>query len=371
MPIKVMHLTNSLNIGGLETLLLSLLGQIDRTLVSPSVCTMTPASSLIPEFEAANVNVFTLDKKNGLDPVFLAQLVRLLKSQEINVLHTHNFGAWLYGAIAGKLAGISVVNTEHSNVPSHNRRRVVIERMLSKISHKIICDSQAVLDYMTQYQKISPDKSVLILNGVDCDRFGQTPDNVSVRQTVLGIDQEQTAIGIIARLVPVKNHAGLLHAIKVLKETEVSRFKLVIVGDGPEKTSLQALCQQLELDDVVIFTGARRDIPQIMSALDIFVLNSFSEGLPITLLEAMAARKSVVATRVGGIPEILGDDGQAGTLVPRDNPVAVAQALRELIMDKEKRTHMGLAGRERVLQKASLRSMSRSYEAVYQDCVAN
>lgn len=364
-----MHLTNSLNIGGLETLLLSLLGQIDRKLISPTVCTMTPSSSLIPEFEAAEVEVFTLNKKQGLDSTFLRQLVRLLKSQDIDVLHTHNFGAWFYGAIAGKLAGVSVVNTEHSNVPSHNKRRVVIERWLSKLSHKVICDSQAVLDYMTQYQKIPPHKSVLILNGVDCERFGSTGDTATFRKT-LDIDPHQTAIGIVARLVPVKNHSGLLQAIKVLME-QTSAFKLIIVGDGPEKSSLQELSKQLGLNDVVTFTGARRDIPQIMSALDIFVLNSFSEGLPITLLEAMAARKSVVATRVGGIPEILGNDGQAGTLVPRDNPAAVANALEELIQDKDKRTLMGLTARERVLQKASLGSMSRSYEAVYQECVAD
>ena len=366
MKIKVLHITNSLNIGGLETLLLSLLKQIDREAFVPCVCTLTPSSSLIPEFEEQGIKVFTITKKKGINVKLFFRLIILLRKEKIQIIHTHNFGAWFYGAVAGFFCNVAVVNTEHSNVPESNRRQLWGEKFLAGLSKKIICDSYSVLNFMATKQKIAPSKLKMILNGVDCNLFGIIAPNESIKHE-LGILPNQVAIGIVARLVPVKNHIGLLKGINLIRRN-TTKFKLFIVGDGECRPDLEQFVKDNGLEKQVSFLGNRRDIPEIMAIIDIFVLNSFSEGLPITILEAMASRKPVIATNVGGNREILGHNGEAGILVKSDCPEELAETMLSLIKDASLRERLGDNARKRVEENASLVAMVRKYENIYRNC---
>ena len=365
---RIMHLTFSLDVGGLETLLLSLLKKIDRSQYRPMVCTLSAGGQLAHEFADNGIEVFSLPKKPGLDPGLIIRLARLFKAQQIDIVHTHNFGAWLYGVTAGALARVPVINTEHSNVPAHKRVQMLAERPMATLSRYIICDSNAVKQHLQHRQKIPASKLKLILNGVDVDAFGDFPE-ASTLKTSLNIPPEAVVLSSIARLAPVKNHLGLLEAVRHLRKLTTTPFRLLIIGEGECRPALESFVAENDLTDEVIFLGRRRDIPELLAVTDIFVLASLMEGLPIALLEAMASSRPSVVTNVGGNPEILGDDNRAGILVePRQNE-QLAQALAKLIDDPQLRRQLGRMARRRVEEKASLKNMVHSYQNLYKNCL--
>jgi sugar transferase (PEP-CTERM/EpsH1 system associated) len=365
---NLMQLTFSLGVGGLETLLLSLLNKIDRDKFNPIVCTLTTIDGLAEEFEESGIRVMALGKKNGLDFGLIFKLARILKKEKIDVLHTHNFGAWFYGSLAGKLAGVKVINTEHSNVPDNKKLQIHGEKLMARLSNTIICDSVAVADFMLQIQNIPKSKIKVILNGVDTDLYKAHKGLNSFRET-LGISETTAVIACVARLHPRKNHQGLLEAALKLKQY-TKDFKLLIIGQGQCKDSLEGYVKENGLSDNVLFLGNRRDIPKLLSIVDVFVLNSYSEGLPIAILEAMASSIPVIATNVGGNSEIIGVDSKAGVLIPVDSPNRLANEIFNLVSDKTKCFRMGATARERVEEKASLNAMVKHYENVYMNSLA-
>ena len=364
---NLMQLTYSLGVGGLETLLLSLLNKIDREQFNPIVCTLTESDGLTEEFEQNGIRVITLKKKHGIDIGLIIKLARILKRERIHVLHTHNFGAWYYGVTAGKLAGVKVVNTEHSNVPENKILQVHGEKLMARASHSIICDSEAVASKMHDHQNIPKSKLKIILNGVDTELYKKGFDGSKLKES-LNITPSESVIACIARLHPRKNHLGLLQAIRILRRY-TENFKLIIVGEGECEKELKDFSDLHGLSDHVLFLGNRRDIPELLSIVDIFVLNSYDEGLPIAILEAMATSIPVIATDVGGNGEIIGKDDKAGVLIPIDAPERLAKELHLLMSDELKIRRMGATARERVEEKASLDSMVKSYEEIYRTCL--
>ena len=365
---RVMHLTFSLDVGGLETLLLSFLKKIDRSQYHPMVCTLSDGGQLAREFIENDIEIHSLPKRPGLDPGLVRRLAQLLRAQRVDIVHTHNFGAWLYGIAAGVLARVPVINTEHSNVPAHKRLQMLAERPMAALSRYIICDSDAVRQNLQYRQKIPQKKLKLILNGVDVDAFGDTSRSAALKRS-LNIPAEAVVLSSIARLAPIKNHLGLLEAIRQLRNLTDTPFRLLIVGDGECRTSLEAFVDTHGLAENVQFLGRRRDIPELLSITDIFVLASLMEGLPIALLEAMASSRPAVVTNVGGNTEILGADNRAGILVePRQNE-QLACALATLIDNPEQRLRLGQIARARVEKKASLNRMVHEYQGLYQSCL--
>ncbi len=366
---NILHLTFSLDVGGLETLLLALLRKLDRETFHPIVCTLSANGALISEFEQNGIEIITMPKKPGLDFGLMLRLAKLFRTRRIDLVHTHNFGAWLYGVAAGALSRTPVINTEHSNVPAHKKLQMLAEKPMARLSRFIICDSEAVRRQLGQQQKIPAWKLKLILNGVDIEAFSRAGRPDRLRQA-LGLPAETVVLACIARLAPVKNHSGLLAAIETISSRTDKPFHLLVIGDGECRSSLEAETRGRGLEDRVSFLGKRRDIPELLSLVDIFVLASFMEGLPIALLEAMASGKPSVVTDVGGNGEILGRDGRAGLLVPSGDQEALSAALLSLIDDSEQRRNMGRAARARVEERASLTRMVSEYQKLYQACLA-
>ena len=361
-PQRIMHLNQSLGMGGIETLILQLCARLDRAAYAPSVCVLEGGGPLAVEFEAAGVPVHVMKKGRGVDwrlPVRLAQLVR---REGIDILHTHNTAAWFYGVLAARLSGLPVVHTEHTSPSYHARRWRKIEKALSLATDRISAVSGSVARVMTEEQGIAANKVRVVHNGIEASLYGGAADGAALK-AALGIPRSAPVVGNVARLFPNKDHGTLLRAFKRVVE-RVSSATLLIAGEGPLRGEVEAEVRRLQLSGTVHLLGNRRDIPALLRVFDLFVLSSVKEGLPMALLEAMAAGKPVVATEVDGNPELVVHEG-TGLLVPPGNPDALAEAICRLLQDQGAAQRMGRQGRERVRRLFTFERMADAYQDVY------
>jgi glycosyltransferase involved in cell wall biosynthesis len=202
-----------------------------------------------------------------------------------------------------------------------------------------------------------------VMNGVDLQRFSNHLPRGKIRNS-LGISSHSIVIGTVGRFEPVKDQATFLRAMAILLKTYSNNIKAILVGDGPLREDLHAVTSKLKINEHVTFLGKRDDIPDLLRVMDIFVLPSISEGISNTILEAMASALPVVATDVGGTPEIV-ENGVTGLLVPKENPEIMARSLLELIEDQEKRKTMGQQGRKNAEKYFSIERMVDTYESLY------
>jgi sugar transferase (PEP-CTERM/EpsH1 system associated) len=360
---KIIYIVYSLGIGGAEIMIRDLVKGLDRENYEPYVCTFSNGGILEKDFKEMGVQVLVVEKGEGNDFRLPAKLAWALKKMHIDIVHTHNTSVWLYGGIAKCLARIPfLVHTEHSNIPKNKKKLILAKRGLSKLTDQVITVCNDVARFMCEVEKIDNTKIKVIYNGIRMDYFGASKDKYNKRKE-LGISDEDVVMGIVARLVPAKDHKLLLQAIKLLKDE--LRFRLLIVGDGELYENLRGLSRSLEIDDKVVFMGARRDIRELLGAMDLFVLSSKSEGCSITLLEAMASELPVVATRVGGNSEIVRHN-ETGLLVPHGDPVELAQAIFYMFSNPERMRKFGKEGRERALKQFSAETMVKNYSEVYE-----
>ena len=356
---NILHVVNSLKIGGLETFVIDFVRKGSGAEKGFIVCLecLGELGTAVPD-----IPIFSLDKQPGVQLGCINKIRTIADKYKIDIIHTHNEGAHFYGAVAGFFSGIPVVHTRHGIHDPGNLKRNVLEWFSSLLSKMVIGVSQDISNLYIGKIKVPRSKVTTILNGVDTESFFR---QISNRSKIFGIDLpcELIMIGIVARLVTVKGHRALFEACQIVARCNV-RFRLAVIGDGPEMHNLIQLALQFGLSEIVIFTGARRDIADILNCLDIFALSSLSEGISITLLEAMACELPVVATRVGGNPEVV-VDGETGFLVPPQDSSAFAEKLLILMKDIPRRKSMGLAGRNRVLKNFSIQKSVREYQTCY------
>jgi sugar transferase (PEP-CTERM/EpsH1 system associated) len=358
----VAHIVLSLQIGGLEELVLNLVRKMDPSRYRLSVVVLREDGPLSLEMERLGITVHRLHGAEGFSVPLIRRLAALLREHRIDAVHTHDLGPFIYGGVASvRNFSRNVFHTEHSYLAQNSRRLREFERALGYYARVIIADSRDVAQMLIERQKIPARKVVTILNGIDLDRFDQL-DARAIRQE-LGIKSEAFVVGTVGRLVPVKNQALLIRAFAQFASDGTA--ELIIVGDGSERAELESLATGLGVRERVHFTGARRDIPAILAGLDLFVLPSFSEGLSLTLLEAMAALCPVIATRVGGNPEVI-SDGQNGLLVASNDVAQLTGAMQRMNgSDPAWRESLAASGRRTVEEKFSLESMVKAYGELY------
>ncbi len=367
--IRVLHITFSLDRGGLERLVFALLTKLTRTRFQPIVCTLQREGALEGLFEAAGIPVHVVEKKEGVDPFLVIKLARLFQRERIDLVHTHNASPWLYGVLATALSGCGrVIHTEHSNIEVTQRLMMRVSPYLSKRTSAIAAVSTEVARCMIDRQRIDPKNVHVVFNGVDVEKYKANQEKAVANKHDLNIPDDCSVVGIVARLVPVKDHMTLLRAFQSVVE-QMKNVKLLIIGDGECREEMVCLCDALKLTDHVQFLGARDDIQDLLPLFDLFVLSSLSEGLSIALLEAMATGTPVVATKVGGNCDAVAD-GVTGLLVESQNPKALALAMLRILQDRSFAKEMGSRGRQRVLDHFSLESMTNQYEALYQSALA-
>ena len=289
-------------------------------------------------FEQKGINTFYVSKKRKF-PVFnilaIWKLSKLLKREKVDILHCHKHKPTVYGTIAAKFAGVPVIISHvHGLNRSRNFKRKFMNRFIFKRVSKIVTVGQAVKkDVLRANPSVCADKVFSLGNSIDYGRFADVKISKEQAKKNIGLPEKSFVFGTVGRLVPTKGQAFLLEAFAKVKQKK-SEAELIFIGKGRLESQLKEKADKMGLADSVHFLGKRSDIPQILRAMDVFVLPSIAEGLPRSLLEAMAAGLPCVATVVGGIVEILGD-GEFGLLVPAENAQALAKAMMKFIVMPE------------------------------------
>jgi glycosyltransferase involved in cell wall biosynthesis len=288
-----------------------------------------------------------------------------IRQRAPDIVHVHN-APWLKACWAARLAGApAVVHTFHGLPASVTARDKHLMRMGARLTDAIAAVSEPLTDYAETELHVPRAKLRVIRNGIDVARY-RAARTGSLRRA-LGLDDEALLVGIVARFDPVKDHETMLTAFREVSAA-VPSSHLVLIGDGELRAAIASRARELELDRRVHFLGTQRDIPAVLPELDVVALSSRAEGLPMALLEAMAAGRAVVATSVGAIPELLRDG--AGVTAPPGDPAALAAALVGLLRDAPARARAGEIARERVTTGYSLAVMANAYEAMYREVIA-
>jgi glycosyltransferase involved in cell wall biosynthesis len=333
-------------------------------------CLHTPGS-LAAGLEAAGVRVSCGHKRIGPDLRVVRELRQLAKGRQRALLHSHSMMPNYYACAARLLAplAITVVNTRHdmgSTRPDDPRERLY--RLSVPLTRLAIMVSERVKERFVTAGIVPARKARVVLNGIrtDCPRLDEPAQRAEARRR-LGIDGGQYAIGCVGRLVELKNHAAALRCLTKLAPG-APQPQLFLIGAGPLQRQLESLASELGLDSRVRILGERSDARDLLPGLDLFLMPSLTEGHSIALLEAAAAGLPIVATRVGGNPEIV-DHERTGLLVPAGDEASMTAAVMRLFLDRKLASEMGAAARSWVTDHISVPAMANGYESVYAEAV--
>jgi sugar transferase (PEP-CTERM/EpsH1 system associated) len=365
----VVHLVYALGVGGLETLLVDCINRMPA--YRHAVVCLTRYTSFAERIRRDDVQLFALGKPPGLGLKTHLTFWRLMRRLRPAVLHTYNLAAMEY-AFTAAAAGVPVrIHAEHGRDasdphgldPKHN----FLRRRLSPFIDRYVPVSEDLDRWLADVVGISRKRILFIKNGVDTERYAPGGAHAADAPFADG----DLVIGTVARVQDVKNHRVLVDAFARLRTllahthpNLAPRVKLAIVGDGPLLPAVREQVARLQLDDAVWLPGARADVAALLQTFDVFALPSLAEGTPVSMLEAMACGLPVVASRVGGIPEVV-DDGVQGLLVPPADVAALEQALARYVQDPSLRAAHGKAARTRVEERYSMRAMVDAYGALY------
>ncbi|MBI3780859.1 MAG: glycosyltransferase [candidate division NC10 bacterium] len=372
---KILYIIGSLDIGGSEQQLIKLAVGLDRSRFNPVVCCLSKHGALRDELTKHGVRVEIVSFR-GLSffrhlPRVLLQLGRLvlfIKRERPDIIHCILFWAYIIGTYAAKMAGVPIVIASRRGLGHFKANKphdLFLERLANQMTDLIVANSEAVKEDVIREEKVEPSRIRVIHNGVDLSLYDVQPE--TALRTSLGIPERARVIGVVANLIHYKGHGFFLRACQEIKRKHPAT-KFLLIGEGPLRGELMALAKGLELESDVLFLGSRPDVPRLLALMDVVVLPSLEEGFPNAVLEAMAARKPVVASRVGGVPEAV-VHGETGILVPPKDPAALAEAIRWLLEHPVEAARFGEAGRHRVAERFDLSTMVLQYEVVYERLV--
>lgn len=363
--IRVLHLIKGLGRGGAENLLSQGLRVADRSRYEYSYAYFVPCkNALVPELEAggAEVSLFSARSSAACFRHILA-ISEFVRRRQIDVIHCHLPIASVVGRFAGAVAGVPVVSTEHNLLQRYHVATRLISTSTWGLQSRVIAVSNEVKDSILEH--VGDDVPVdVILNGVDVERFGDRTGNVESVRANLGLPTDAFVIGTVAVFRTQKRLEHWLRvAASVLKEAPNAHF--LLVGDGPERETVDREICRLRLGERVHLPGLQSDVSSYLSAMNVYLMTSEFEGLPIAMLEAMASRLPIVATSVGGIPEAV-RHGQDGYLVAQGDIEGATAAVLSLVRDQERRRHMGRNARARVVESFAIEPMQRKLEGIYE-----
>jgi glycosyltransferase involved in cell wall biosynthesis len=352
--------------GGAERIAITTTALLDRSRFMPSMCATRATSLSDPLLEESGVPLLILDRTSPLSIRSWRPLVELLRSERVDVVHAHKFGSNLWASVIGRLTGVPVVVAhEHTWSFEGNAKRKLLDRhVIGRLATAVVAVSEQDRRRMISIEKLPPEKVVHVPNAVV---LPPTTAENRVRQE-LGVPSAAPLVVSVSVLRPQKSLDVLIEAAARVHES-VPEARFLIVGDGPERETLAGLVRRLRLQEVVMLTGHRTDVGDVLAASDVVASSSAYEGSPLALIESIGAGKPVVATRVGGVPEIV-RDGVEGFLVPPGRPEAFAEKLVALLRDPELRARMGAAGRNRQCTEFDMPVMVRRLENLYESLFA-
>lgn len=360
-PVTIFHLVSSLDVGGTQTGMLQTIRRLDPVDFRSVVCSVMPSGRIAARMEEEGIRTCSLGITSPWDLRAVPRLLPLLKNEGPQILHSYLFHANLLGRIAGRLAGVpAIVNSERS-VNQLGQSRVLLSRMTSSLATAVETNSGAGREYVLSTLGVSPGKTHVIYPGVELPKR-QPGDGRSVRGE-LDLGYDSPLIGFVGRLYPVKGGEQAIRAFAAVVQG-LPQARLIVAGDGPERRRLEEIAVSLGVGQTVQFLGYREDVHSIMAAIDALAIPSLTESLPRAALEAMAAGKPVVATRVGGIPEVV-EDGVTGLLAEPGDTAGLARSLVRLLSDGTLARRMGDRGREKVEKIFSASASVARYEQLY------
>lgn len=368
-PLRVLWFIKGLGAGGAERLLERSIPYLDRDRFHYELAYLLPwKNMLVSSFERASIPVHCLNFRRNFDLTVLGRLRTLLQRNEIDLVHAHLPVPGVLARFAK--AGTNVkwlAYTEH-NVPSRYMR---MTRFLNGLTYPMnditIAVSQTIAQQVQAYQRRGRPRLVTILNGVELNDFEEGPSREEICRQ-FGFPPDAYLIVNVANLVHKKGHRYLLSAAKRVLAAE-PRARFLLIGAGPLRDELAREARKLDLNGHVVMTGFREDATTLMKVADVFVLSSLHEGLPVSLLEAMAAARPIVATRAGGVPELI-STGETGVLVSPADDRSLAAELLKLLRDPDLRRRLGDAARQRVAQGHGMARMVHAVENVYEELAA-
>ena len=360
---RIGYVLPRLNWGGSEKHLLQLASGLRQRGHEVMMTCLFQEGLLAPEARAREIPLVCLDLPYRWGARTLFGLFKSLRAHPVDVLHTCLFGFHLFTGLPARLLKVPVILSSRREIGWwQTTKHRWTENLGNLFVDRVLCCSKAVEEWTREKERIAPEKLITLYNGVDLARFASPSDSSGIRRR-LGIPEEAPLIGTVANFAVEKGYPYLLDAAReILRKKPEAWF--LFVGFGPLEKEMKEKAGELPGRQQIIFAGARHDIPDLIGAMDIFVLASVIEGFPNVLLEALAMAKPVVATRVGGIPELV-DSGVDGILVPPADGPSLAEALLTLIRNREEASQMGSRGRKKVEQNFSLESMIDRYEDFY------
>ena len=358
-----MHILDSLNVGGLENGVVNLVNSLDPCKYNHVICCLREVGPMAERLHRKDTEIVCMGN-DSTDYFMPLKLKRLINRIGPEVVHTRNWGT-IDGIIAAKLAKVKyVMHGEHgrefTDLHGSNYRRNLARWVLGRWVNLFVAVSDEIKSWLVNKVGIPEKKIVTIINGVDTKKFFPPADKGKVKQD-LGIDPNTFIVGTVGRLDKVKNYEMLVKAM-LLKFNEFPH-KLILIGNGPERANLEAFVTTHRLSNVEFF-GEKQNIQDYLQIFDLFVLTSVGEGISNTILEAMATGVPVIATRVGGNPEIV-QDNVTGSLIPSGDHAILSEMITKYLNDRSLCEKHGQAGRLRCEKLFSLNVMVEKYDRLY------
>jgi glycosyltransferase involved in cell wall biosynthesis len=376
-PVPVLYVIPRMSIGGAQKHLLAVFRRLDRQRFAPMLCCLSTdrggGGDLLDAVRALDVPVLDARVRDGANalarPDAIRQMARIAgeaRRARVRIVHSYLFHANWFGTVAARLARVPVAIVSKRNVDVYERARDRWAcRIVNRLADCVTAVAQGVADHVARAEGCPRDKIVVVPNGIDIRDAELQPAS---RPEGLGPATDHLVVGNIARLVWYKGHVELLDAMARVGR-EHPRVQLCVVGDGPLRSTLQEHARSVGLNGAARFLGTVPEAWRLLPHFDIFVLPSRWEGMSNGLLEAMAAGRPIVATAVGGNPELI-TDGETGLLVPPEDPAALAAAIARLIREPALARRLGETARRRVEQEYTLDAMVRRMERLYDDLMA-
>jgi glycosyltransferase involved in cell wall biosynthesis len=365
---RVLHVIHSLHRGGAERVIETQILCGDRRRYEILVCSITGGGDLIDRMSNAGARVFLLGKRRRGDVTTVTKLANLINVERADILHLHNSPGMFWGTLAQSICGrrAPIVRTEHNlYLPGAMPRlfRMLYPRF-TKRARRVICVSDVVRrSFVEAFPKLA-DRYVTIPNGVRVQDYEKLPPRHECRAQ-FHLAAGERLVGTVGHMTPVKNHRLLIEAFARVRE-KAPDVNLAIIGEGALRGKLADYAADLGVSEYVSLVKESKLIDSFYGALDVFVLSSDAEGMPLTLLEALASGVPVVATEVGGIPEVV-ESGKTGYLVPKGSAEFLAKRILELLQNPDKAQAFALAGRAMVRERFPAAKMVAGIEKIYDE----
>jgi glycosyltransferase involved in cell wall biosynthesis len=363
---RVMLFTDSFMRGGTERQFVRLVRGIDRNQFDILIACLQRCGPLLSDVESLGVSIleFPIDSLYNFKAAKrFVQLVRFLRREQIQIVHTFDFYSSVFAVPAARLAGVPVVlasRRELLNLRTPWQQLAI--RVACRLATGVVVNSRAVGHDMACLESGTRRKIDILPNCIDLDEFEQKLSPGEIRRE-LGLSPKSILIGALGNLRPEKDLETFLQAARSILDV-IPSAEFLVIGDGTAGNQLKSLANDLHLSESVHFLGERPDVPDLLASLDILVLSSYTESFPNAILEAMTMGKPVVATNVGGIPELV-EEGQTGLLVPPRDPKAIADCVLSLCRDSARRVQMGRAARVRVESNFTVQAVTAQLEGIY------